>query len=210
MRADDRDEEDDVEDDDVRDATYVPEDEGDNDEDSEDVNSSHIVFQEQSEASEQRVSLLSKVGGTQEESRERKASLQRPGGAVLDFEDFKNVIASSNSGKVNVVEMKSTNILAWRAGHSQVKIKNAPNLSGMAVIQLRRGSRAMYFKLSHDEEEFTQLNFLMKKVTMEYPKEKRAGDKGIEREKKWEIITKLCPMMPLNRRQFWENLAEEK
>lgn len=45
---------------------------------------------------------------------------------------------------------------------------------------------------------------------MEYPKEKRAGDKGIEREKKWEIITKLCPMMPLNRRQFWENLAEEK
>lgn len=93
-----------------------------------------------------------------------KEMRKRPGGAVLDFEDFKNVIASSNSGKVNVVEMKSTNILAWRAGHSQVKIKNAPNLSGMAVIQLRRGSRAMYFKLSHDEEEFTQLDFLMKKV----------------------------------------------
>ncbi|XP_073729859.1 uncharacterized protein [Misgurnus anguillicaudatus] len=51
MRADVSNEED-GEEYDVRDATYVPEDEGDNDED-DDVNSSNIVFQEQSGASEQ-------------------------------------------------------------------------------------------------------------------------------------------------------------
>ncbi|KAF4110731.1 hypothetical protein G5714_007762 [Onychostoma macrolepis] len=56
----------------------------------------------------------------------------------------------------------------------------------------------------------TQLDFLMKKVTLEYLKQLRPGDKGIEREKSSDINSKLCPMMPLNRRQFWENLAEEE
>lgn len=92
-----------------------------------------------------------------------KEMRKRPEGAVLDFEDFKNVIASSNSGKVDVVEIQSRDILAWRAGHSLAKLKKAPNLSNMTVIQLRRGSREMFFKLSHDEE-FTQLDFIMKKV----------------------------------------------
>ncbi|XP_056624293.1 uncharacterized protein LOC130437126 isoform X2 [Triplophysa dalaica] len=112
---------------------------------------------------------------------------KRPEGAVWAFEDFKNVIASSNSGKVNVVEIQSRDILAWRAGHSQAKLKKAPNLSNMTVIQLRRGSREMFFKLSHDEE-FTQLDFIMKKVTLEYPNHLRPGDKGIEREKKSDIF----------------------
>jgi hypothetical protein len=38
----------------------------------------------------------------------------------------------------------------------------------------------------------------------------RLGDKGVEREKKMDIISKLCPMMPPHRRHFWENLAEEE
>ncbi|XP_077091400.1 uncharacterized protein LOC143742433 isoform X2 [Siphateles boraxobius] len=92
-----------------------------------------------------------------------KEMRKRPGGAVLDFEDFKNVIACSNSRKVNVVEMQSRHILAWRAGHSLAKLQKAPNLSIMAVIQLRRGSREMFFKLSHDEEEYTKLDFLLEK-----------------------------------------------
>ncbi len=63
-----------------------------------------------------------------------KETRKRPGGAVLDFNN-----ASSNSGKVKVVEIQSRDILAWRAGHSLAKLKKAPNLSDMTVIQLRRG-----------------------------------------------------------------------
>ncbi|XDV25699.1 hypothetical protein PO909_029572, partial [Leuciscus waleckii] len=138
-----------------------------------------------------------------------KAMRKQPGGFVLDFQDFKDVIASSNSGKVNVMELQCNNILAWSNGRSVTKVKNVPNLPRMTVIQMRRGSRCMFYKLSHDEEEFTRCDFLMKKVTLEYPGQLRPGDKGVEREKKMDIISKLCPMMPPNRRHFWENLAEE-
>ncbi|KAM9332804.1 uncharacterized protein KZ484_017945 [Pholidichthys leucotaenia] len=135
--------------------------------------------------------------------------MKKQSAGVLDFEDFRNVIASSNAGKVNVVELRSENILAWKAGHSLDKLKKAPHLSDMAVIQLRRGSRDMFFKLSHDEEEFVQLDFLVNKMTLEFPGQLRPGDKGIEKQKKFDIVSKLCPLMPPNRRQFWENLAEE-
>lgn len=35
----------------------------------------------------------------------------RPGGVVYDFENFLNVISTSNSRKVEVVEMKNTDVL---------------------------------------------------------------------------------------------------
>lgn len=35
---------------------------------------------------------------------------KRPGGNVLDFQEFHDVIASANSGEVNVVELQSNNI----------------------------------------------------------------------------------------------------
>ena len=133
---------------------------------------------------------------------------RRPGGVVLDFQDFSSVIASSNSAKVNVVELQSEDIRAWKAGHSVTKLKNAPHLAEMAEIQLRRGSRSMWVKLSHDQEEFTELDFLMKKTTLGIPQQLRPAMKGVGRQKKADILTKLCPLMPPNRRVFWESLAE--
>ena len=38
----------------------------------------------------------------------------------------------------------------------------------MAVIQVRRDSRCMFFKLNHDEEDFTECDFLKKKVKNEH------------------------------------------
>ena len=55
-----------------------------------------------------------------------------PGGVVLDFQDFSSVIASSNSGKVDVVELQNEDIQAWEAGHSLTNLKNAPHLADMA------------------------------------------------------------------------------
>jgi hypothetical protein len=47
----------------------------------------------------------------------------------------------------------------------------------------------------------------MKKVTLETPSTLRTQDRGIEESKKMEQITKMCPQMPANRRQFWNDLA---
>ena len=55
-----------------------------------------------------------------------------PEGVVLDFQDLSNVIASSNSGKVDVVELQNENIQAWEALHYLTNLKNAPHLANMA------------------------------------------------------------------------------
>eukprot|EP00064_Thunnus_orientalis_P003828 superscaffoldBa00000327_g3839 len=47
-------------------------------------------------------------------------------------EDFSSVIASSNSGKVDVVEPQNEDIQAWEGGHSLTNLKNAPHLADMA------------------------------------------------------------------------------
>lgn len=78
--------------------------------------------------------------------------------------------------------MKKENILAWKAGHSIVKLKKAaaPKLAEMAEIQLRRGSRNLFYKVSYEENDFTELDFIMKKVTLETTSILRTQDRGIE------------------------------
>ncbi|RXN13099.1 U-box domain-containing [Labeo rohita] len=125
-----------------------------------------------------------------------------PGGVVYDFEDFVSVVLSSNSKKVEVVELKNADVLNWKDGHSSVKTKKAPNLSKMAVIQLRCGSRSLFFKLTHADAHFTELDFLQAKFELKEPSVLRPHDQG----KKNDIIKKLCPFMPPNRRAFWCSL----
>ncbi|KAL1279358.1 hypothetical protein QQF64_026031 [Cirrhinus molitorella] len=127
-------------------------------------------------------------------------------GVVYDFEDFVNVVASSNSRKVEVVEMKNVDVLNGKDGHSSTKTKKAPILSKMSVIQLRRGSRSMFFKLTHADAHFNELDFLLTRFELKVPSVLRPHDRGIEEAKKNDIIKKLCPFMPLSRRAFWCSL----
>lgn len=135
---------------------------------------------------------------------------RQPGGVVLDFDDFKSVVASSNSGKVDVVELHSKDILGWQDGHTVSKLQTAPHLADMAQVQFRRGSREMWVKLSHDQDEFTPLNFLEKNFCLGFPMPLRSGDKGVEKGKKEDIIKNLCPLMPPTRQVFWRRLAEQE
>ncbi|XP_063046269.1 uncharacterized protein LOC134459601 [Engraulis encrasicolus] len=135
---------------------------------------------------------------------------RRPGGVVLDFQEFKDVIASANSGRVHVVELQSRSILAWTDNHSAAKMKNEAHLAGMSVIQFRRGSTRFFYKLNHDDDKFTECDFLKAKARLEFPSQLRPGDKGVEKGKKMEILSKLVPLMPASRRQFWADLAEEE
>lgn len=43
-------------------------------------------------------------------------------------------------------------------------MKNEAHLADMAVIQVRRGSRHLYYKRDHDQEDFMDCDFLKAKV----------------------------------------------
>ncbi|KAK5916171.1 hypothetical protein CesoFtcFv8_001693 [Champsocephalus esox] len=128
----------------------------------------------------------------------------RPGGVIYDFDDFLSVVG--NSKKVEVVELKNEGIRDWTDGHSAVKSKKLPKLADLKVVQLRRGSRSMFVKISQEEEDFTELDFLQKKCQLKIPTTLRPQDKGIEEAKKRDILKKLGPLMPPNRRLFWSSL----
>ncbi|CAM4572758.1 unnamed protein product [Leuciscus chuanchicus] len=124
----------------------------------------------------------------------------RPGGVVFDFDDFLSVVANSNSRKVEVVELKNDDIRAWMNGHSAAKTKKMPRLAELKVVQLRRGSRSMFVKKSHGEEDFIELDFLQKKFIPCIPTTLRQQDWGVEEAKKTEILKNLVPLMPPTRR----------
>lgn len=131
----------------------------------------------------------------------------RPGGVVFDFDDFLSVVANSNSRKVEVVKLKNDNIRAWMDGHSAAKTKKMSRLAELKVVQLRRGSRSMFVKKSHGEEDFIELDFLQKKFNPCIPTTLRPQDWGVEEAKKTEILKNLVPLMPPTRRFFWSSLV---
>lgn len=57
-------------------------------------------------------------------------------------------------------------------------------------------------KMSHEEEDFTELDFLQNKFQLKIPITLRPQDKGIEEAKKRDIFKKLGPLMPPTRRLF--------
>ncbi|KAK5933414.1 hypothetical protein CgunFtcFv8_013899 [Champsocephalus gunnari] len=105
----------------------------------------------------------------------------------MSADSFHHVVGNSNSKKVEVVELKNEGIRDWTDCHSAVKSKKLPKLADLKVVQLRRGSRSMFVKISHEEEDFTELDFLQKKCQLKIPTTLRPQDKGIEEAKKRDI-----------------------
>ena len=60
----------------------------------------------------------------------------------------------------------------------------APKMAEMAEIQVRRGSRNLFYEVSHEEKDFTELDFIMKKVTVETASTLCTQGRGIEESKK--------------------------
>ncbi|CAJ1084251.1 uncharacterized protein LOC122862640 [Xyrichtys novacula] len=133
---------------------------------------------------------------------------RQPGGRVLDFQDFKRVVAAAQWGEVDVVELQNEDIRAWKEGNSRRKLTNTPPLPELAQVQVRRGSRLLWVKLSHNQEDFTPVDFLRNRTRLSVPELLRPADRGVGRKKKAEILRKLCPLLPERSRMFWEGLTE--
>lgn len=128
---------------------------------------------------------------------------------VYDFEDFRRVLEKSNSGQMEVIELQVSDFRNWIGQQStkQLREKDRPRLAGLEEIQFRRGSRLMFYK-HHTEDEFREFDFLKKTYRIALPGLLRQRPKGILKSKKNDIVKKLCPLMPINRRKFWQELAE--
>ena len=137
-----------------------------------------------------------------------KEMSKQPGGNVFDFPDFVNVVVNSNSVHMNVLQLAPEDLRAWVGGQSTAKLKkDRPMLADLVQVQVRRGSSLLYYKQNHDEAEFKSLDFLRKNFSLEKPPALRDGCRGITEDRKAAIIAKLCPMMPQNRRRFWNDIS---
>ena len=132
-----------------------------------------------------------------------KQMRRRPDGFVYDFADFVSVITEAS--RITVVPMLSSQIREWAGQQSQAKLKKVEiRLDKMVSVQFRKGSRSLFYKISHDQDTYTEFDFLMKKAKLTLPQTKR--DAGVDNTKKGDIIKKLCPLMPESRQLFWKNL----
>lgn len=133
-------------------------------------------------------------------------------GKVYDFSDFVHSVQVTNSGKNVVKIMEISDFFSFQDLASQHKLrKMEPRiyLKDMMCVQVQRGLLKIMYKTSHAEENFTELDFLQVKISksMEFPQAvAKTEPRGIDKERKAAIITKLVPLMPTNRRNFWYNL----
>lgn len=129
--------------------------------------------------------------------------------AVYDFEDYKNVISGCRSN-IEVHEVKKS--------YQWVKKKRAPRrndecdplhnflLNSLVEVKFINGCRNLFYKTDIDQP-YMELDFLMKKFNPRSLPSMNNSARGIKESKKEGIITKLLPLMPMNRREFWQLLT---
>ncbi|XP_031356311.1 uncharacterized protein LOC116180454 isoform X2 [Photinus pyralis] len=132
---------------------------------------------------------------------------------VLDFNDFIECVKKSNSGKVDVAEMKLHDFLNWKDLASQYKITRAtprPYLKDIVYIEFNRGSLNMKYKQNFADELLIEVSFLTKKAEREKLSlpEPKTNPRGFPSLRKKSILENLSPIIPSSRLIFWQQLPE--
>ena len=126
---------------------------------------------------------------------------------VYDFEDFKTAINQHGIA----VPMDIQDFSLWENGVSSAKFTRKPVLADLYVVQFRKGCTEMYWKTDMDSHQWEEGDFLKKKTASRLLRgvgfTPRSTPRGIPQNKKREIETKLCSLMPECRRVFWNDLS---
>uniref|UniRef100_A0A6P7HCL4 Uncharacterized protein LOC114349158 n=1 Tax=Diabrotica virgifera virgifera TaxID=50390 RepID=A0A6P7HCL4_DIAVI len=135
-------------------------------------------------------------------------------GKVYDFSDFENAVGATCSGKTVVKSMQHEDFAVWPSCVSNYKLNkfvNRPYLNDLVYIKAERGKDTLLYRLCYDEYcPLQELDFMTKKGAekAKSPPIFRTAPRGICSAKKQDIITKLLPLMPENRKRFWLDLPE--
>ena len=124
---------------------------------------------------------------------------------VYDYYDFVQCVG--NVGEV--VHMHYDDFYLFEKGLSESKLSKSsrPLLADVYVVEFRKGSKNMFYML-HNENDFKEADFLKVKtennVSEKPPQQK--SNRGINSKKKNGLIKKILPLLPENRRKFYEEL----
>lgn len=111
--------------------------------------------------------------------------------------------------------MKPSDFYDWKDQSSIYKINKQqprPYLNEMVQVTATKGLKILHQRNNFNEPLQKELNFLFAKHTknpLQLP-EARENARGVPKEKKDDIIKKLCPLMPENRRKFWLELEVDE
>ncbi|KAK9892655.1 hypothetical protein WA026_021508 [Henosepilachna vigintioctopunctata] len=128
-------------------------------------------------------------------------------GKVCDFQDFINCVKKANAGKVDVKEISGDDLFAWKDFTSKQKLKtrsdSMPYLKDIVKLTAERGKTSLMYSTNYDQPASEELNFLQAKCVKKFPMPDRINKvRGFNKAKKKDIVEKLCPLMPANRRGF--------
>lgn len=136
-------------------------------------------------------------------------------GKVYDFSDYVTCMQNANSGKVLVKQMQPNNFSQWKDFSSTFKINKIdprPYLCDMVYVRAERCEKGKRQNILWYRTEFSgtdiELNFLNTKAMKQGVAKPAVNsvERGVPQAKKDDIISKLCPLMPENRRKFWNEL----
>ena len=128
-------------------------------------------------------------------------------GDVCDWEEFKEVLSKA---KCQVLDIDANDFVKFYDGSSRVRIsKTVPRvkLNHMSAVRFERGSKLLKYKTTHSvEAQYHSLDFLKSKVDVSEIPPACTSPRGVPPPKREDIVKKLCPLMPTNRREFWIEL----
>ena len=99
----------------------------------------------------------------------------------------------------------------WSSASQINKCKPRPYLRNVVHVVAKRGQNTLSYKTSFSsasDDEFLTLNFLSTKALengVPMPPH-HAKARGITVDRKADILKDLCPLMPADKRAFWQNL----
>ena len=90
-----------------------------------------------------------------------KEMQKAPSGSIYDFQDFVEIIKQSNSGKMDVLEANNETFLNWTKQQATAKLKQLNfTLKDIVCVKFVQGRKDVMYKLSHEENDFRELDFL--------------------------------------------------
>ena len=135
------------------------------------------------------------------------------GQKVLTFHDLMSHIETSG-GSPKVVEMNTSDFTIWDKRLTGGKTVHVPYLKDIAEARFLRNSVKLYYKTSHEDTQFEEVDFLMKKAARDIeggtnnPKQ-RETPRGIPTWKKKGIVANLVKLMNEVKRPFWNELLTD-
>ena len=128
---------------------------------------------------------------------------------VYDFQDFQNCV--SRAGDATLINV--TEFYDFEKGLSESKAskETCPLLHEVVSVEFRKGSTSLFYKRNHDDHEYSECNFLKKKIVRkigdrEYSVTHKTEPRGIQAEKKKHILQKLGSLLPSDRKQFYKDI----